>query len=135
MCRWFGLFALMLAAGCETLHNAGVPGLDGYVKDEAALAAPEYRERFQVDRDPAALTWLLTNRVHNGLTLMEVNEAFGEAGEEFSQTDSMKRNTDGYQSTDVGYRWGPDAKGRSVILFFREGHLVNFNPNEFAQTM
>ncbi len=136
MSRWYGLAAIVvgLAAGCETLHNAGVPGLEQFVKDESVLQAPIYREKFQVDRDPDAFAWLLRNRVRAGMTTMEVNEALGEAGEEFSQTDSIKRNTDGYQSTDTGYRWGPDAQGRSVILFFREGHLVNYNPSEFALT-
>lgn len=136
MSRWYGLAVIVvgLAAGCETLHNSGVPGLEQYVNDGVALAAPEYREKFQVDRDPEAFAWLLRNRVRAGMTTMEVNEALGEAGEEFSQTDSIKKNTDGYQSTDVGYRWGPDAQGRSVILFFRDGHLVNYNPSEFALT-
>jgi hypothetical protein len=120
-------------SGCETLHNAGVPGFDRYIKDEAALAAPEYREKFQVDRDAQAFTWLLRNRVRAGMSVMEVNEALGEAGEEFGHTDAIKKNTDGYQATDVGYRWGPDNNGRSVILFFREGHLVNYNPNEVTQ--
>ncbi len=124
-----------LLAGCETLHNAGVPGLEQYVKDEDAIAAPEYRERFQLDRDPVAFTWLLRHRVRSGMSVMEVNEALGEAGEEFSHSEAYKKHTDGYQSTDVGFRWGPDAKGRSVILFFREGNLVNFNPDEFGGTM
>lgn len=130
--RW--AMAIVLAgglAGCETLHNAGVPGLEQYVKDEAALAAPEYRERFQVDRDPAAFNWLLNHRVRTGMTLSEVSEALGDSGEEFSGSQDLKKGASEYQATDVAYRWGPDAQGRSVILFFRDGRLIQFNPNDF----
>ncbi len=118
--------------GCETLHHAGVPGLEQYVKDEAAIEAPKQRERFQLDRDPAAFSWLLAHRIQNGMSVSEVGEALGDSGEEFSSSQALKGNAKEYQTTDVGYRWGPDAQGRSVILFFRENHLVNFNPREFA---
>ncbi|MDP1796087.1 MAG: hypothetical protein Q8K78_01325 [Planctomycetaceae bacterium] len=128
-------FAILLAAsfvGCETLHQAGVPGLEQYVKDEDALAAPEYRESFQVDRDPTAFSWLLAHRVRNGMTVSEVSEALGDSGEEFSNSQALKKNANEYQATDIAYRWGPDAQGRSVILFFRDGHLIQFNPRDFG---
>ncbi len=120
-----------LLVGCETLHNAGIPGLEQYVKDEVAIAAPEYRERFQVERDPAAFNWLLRHRVRTGMSVGEVSEALGDAGEEFSNSQALKKNANEYQTTDIAYRWGPDSKGRSVILFFRDGKLIQFNPNDF----
>lgn len=120
-----------LLAGCETLHNAGVPGLEQYVKDEAAITAPKYREQFQVDRDPVAFNWLLRNRVRTGMTVGEVSEALGDSGEEFLNSQGLKKNANEYQTTDVAYRWGPDSQGRSVILFFRDGKLIQFNPNDF----
>ncbi|OYW21556.1 MAG: hypothetical protein B7Z55_05675 [Planctomycetales bacterium 12-60-4] len=91
------------------------------------------RQQFQIDRDPAALNWLLAHELDTGMSLAAVNEALGESGERVFDDEDLKRHANQYQQTDIGYKWGPDTKGRSVVLFFRDGKLVNFDPDEFRK--
>ena len=128
-----GLFVTILGSGCESLHNAGVPGLERYVKaDPVKLKkAQSQRDQFVENRDHKALYWLLSNTVQTGMRLGEVEQALGEPGE--FEPDTSRYNSDGvYQTTDTAYRWGPDNQGYSAILFFRDGYVVNFNPKDFA---
>jgi hypothetical protein len=130
--RW-GLVAggvVCLGIGCAQLDprvvNAVWPNRQGATDAETG----SHRSRFQIDRDPESLNWLLAREVHNGMSVA-VNEVLGESGEEVEHAGEMKRGGGQYQQTDVGYKWGPDTNGRSVVLFFREGKLVNFDPEEF----
>lgn len=90
----------------------------------------EQRQKFQTERDPAAFRWLLVHRVHNEMTVEEVANVLGEAGERRFDDAEFKTNGGFYQTTDIGYQWGPDRSGHSVVLFFREGKLINFDPME-----
>ncbi|WP_010587689.1 hypothetical protein [Schlesneria paludicola] len=123
--------ALLVCIGCETLHNAGVPGLDAYVKpDPARLEAQRvHRERFSAERNHESLYWLVANNVQNTMSLREVEAAIGEPGEYTTETGRMR--SEGVQSTDNAFTWGPDNEGYSVILFFRDGHLTNFDPSDY----
>ncbi len=116
--------------GCSVLHQAGVPGLEQYVKDPHAPHVAEQRENYQVHHDGDSLNWLLAHRVHTGQSVAEISGILGEEGERYWNDRELK-NGSAYLQTDEGYRWGPDSNGRSVILFFRDGKLVNFDPNEF----
>ena len=126
------ILAMIAAVGCEMLHNAGVPGLKPYIKVSPAEVKKEQtcRNDFQVHRDHKALYWLLANRIQTGMQLQEVEQVLGEPGER--ETDLSRLKSDGiYQTTDLVYKWGPDQTGHSVVLFFRDGHLVNFNRDSF----
>ena len=119
-------------AGCETLHNAGVPGLDQYVKKDPVQLAREqsFKDEFALHRDHKSFYWLLSHKVSNGMSLGDVEDAIGESGEPTSEFSTMK--SDGlYQATDTAYRWGPDNMGYSAIIFFRDSHVVNFNPKDY----
>ena len=121
-----------LCSGCETLHNAGVPGLESYVKPrpEDVAAVQHHRDEFLQNRNHQSLYFLLANHVSNGMLLKDVEAVLGEPGER--ETDTNRFKSDGlYQTTDVAYKWGPDHLGYSVILFFRDGHVVNFSPKDF----
>jgi hypothetical protein len=132
--KGFGLFAVLIfvAAGCETLQNAGVPGLERYVRRSPEEAAHERmcREKFLTERDHDALYWLLAHRIGNGMRVRQVEDVLGEPGEH--EPDTTRIQSDGlYHTTDLAYRWGPDRRGDSVMLFFRDGYLVNFNPDDY----
>jgi hypothetical protein len=119
-------------AGCETLHNAGVPGFEQYIKKspEEAAATEKHRSEFLQTRSHKALYWLMANCISNGMMLNEVEAVLGEPGER--ETDTNRFKSDGLtQSTDLAYKWGPDTLGHTVILFFRDGRLCNFNPKDF----
>ncbi len=127
-----GVIVMVSAPGCEMLHNAGFPGLKPYIKTNPAEVKKEQtcRDDFQLHRDHKALYWLLANRIQTGMQLHEVEQVLGEPGER--ETDMSRLKSDGvYQTTDLVYKWGPDQTGHSVVLFFRDGHLVNFNRDSF----
>ena len=129
-----GLMAATMIAGsgCEMLHNAGLPGMEPFLKSSAGELEEERsnREKFVQHRDHKALYWLLANRIENGMRLSDVEMALGEPGE--LETGMSQLKSDGlYQTTDLVYQWGPDRTGHSAVLFFRDGHVVNFNPKDF----
>lgn len=124
-----------MGSGCEklhVLHNSGVPGFDYRLQEtpEDTAAMQKHQEQFLRNRDHAALYWLLSNRISNGMILNEVEDVLGESGEREMEINRFK--SDGlFQSTDLAYKWGPDSLGYSVVLFFRDGRVVNFNPKDF----
>ena len=126
-----GTIALAVS-GCESLQKAGVPGMEGYVKPDPVALAREnsFRDAFVQSNDHEAFYWLLSNRVQSGMLKAEVEQALGQAGE--IETDPRYYKKETHQPTDAAYRWGPDSKGNTVVLFFRDGRLSNFNPRDFA---
>ena len=87
--------------GCQTLHNAGVPGMEPYLKEDPEKVKEErsHREDFIVHRDHESFYWLLKNKIANAMTVSEVAEVFGEDGE--FTTDYKRLKSDGLvQTTD-----------------------------------
>ena len=123
--------ALLVCIGCETLHNAGMPGLETYIKPDPAKLEEErsHREKFSANQDHESLYWLVANRVQNSMTLREVETVIGETGESIGDTGHLR--SEGIQTTDTAFMWGPDNQGHSVVLFFRDGHLTNFHPENY----
>jgi hypothetical protein len=121
---------LALSLGCAELPV--LPGLSRDVTSEQDTATHRYQ--FQTERDPAALTWLLVNCIQNGQSVAEVNRMLGETGEREYADRELKTTGDGhYLDSDIAYRWGPDANSRTIVLFFRDGKLVNFDPSELPR--
>ena len=129
---WFACLMMCLTVtGCERLHKARIPGLESFIDFGTHERQKEqYRRRYHSQRDHQAIRWLLANRVEQGMTLADVNRIFGEQGEREFDDQKFKIGST-YRATDIAYRWGPDATGRTVYLLFRDGQLVNFDPNEF----
>lgn len=101
-------------------------------EDQGSVSeADNHRQQFQIHRDPKALNWLMSHEIETGMSLASVNDILGESGERVFNDTSLKRNANQYQETDIGFKWGPDTNGRSIVLFFRDGKLVNFDPEEF----
>jgi len=99
-----------------------------------ALQLEQHRARFLESRDAADLRWLLREGVRSGMSRSEVAQVLGEAGQPVDRDFRFKRNGGHYQERDRLWKWGPDHQGQSVLLAFREGTLVNFDPEEFAAT-
>ena len=60
-----------------------------------------------------------------------VEKELGDEGE-FQESSKWLKATGGtFRTTDEAYKWGPDERGRSVYLIFRDDVLVNFNPEDF----
>ena len=127
---------LFACSGCDTLGllgKAGVPGFESYVKPDPEALAFERRKRedFVLNRSHKALFWLLSHRVESGMRLSEVEQILGEAGEDVSDQSYQKKSQGLHEQTDDAFKWGPDSEGKSVVLFFRDGNLANFNPKDY----
>lgn len=125
--------AILLCSACET-----VPEWDSKESmtsmrptGKKSNRAESYRTKFQTERDPKALDWILQNRLYSGMSRASVAKELGEEGE-FQETSKWLKATGGtFRTSDQAYRWGPDADGRSVYLIFRDDVLVNFDPKDF----
>jgi hypothetical protein len=117
--------------GCESVGKttpqvfAKAPADDG-----AKRTVESERRRYQADRDPAALRWLLAHGVHRQMTVKEISAVLGEDAVRVHDDTWLKRGS-AYREDDTVYRWGPDRNGRDIYLVFRDGRLINFDPKEF----
>ena len=117
--------------GCETVGKGSSQAFAKSTSDDAPKRTAESeRRRYQADRDPAALKWLLAHCIHRNMMVKEINNVVGEDGVRVRDDTWLKRGN-GYREDDTVYRWGPDRNGRDIYLIFRGGHLVNFDPAEF----
>ncbi len=64
----------------------------------------------------------------------EISQILGEDGERVHDDARFKRNGGHYRENDAIWKWGPDNKGQSLFLAFRDGKLVNFDPDQFSDT-
>ena len=118
--------------GCETIESTSIGRMLPFgKKSNLAPQASEHRQKFMNERDPDSFRWLLTHGIHNEMTVEQVAHVFGESGERRLDDREYKTNGGYYHMTDVGYQWGPDRKGHTVVLYFRDSKLINFDPAEF----
>lgn len=144
MCSGFAsprgvIAALMLAllwpaAGCGSLNGTGMASLDSVTREKKEVRSEEsQRRRFREERDPEAMRWLLGHRVAAGMEVADVNQVFGEEGVREFGDRWLKASNGLYHEGDVIYKWGPDSEGHTVYLAFRDGRLVNFDPEEYRK--
>lgn len=131
-CRWLIAAMLLAACGCGSLERPQFPGLGAPAGTNSAKEEEDYRTRYQTQRDPEALAWLLANRLQTGMSLQEVERVLGEDGVREANDLWIKTGGGHYRAGDVIYHWGPDNEGKRVYLGFREELLVNFDPREYA---
>ena len=126
------LFSIAVLSGCETLEQSSLARMLPFgKKTNLAPKEAEQRQKFMIERDPDAFRWLLSQRIHNEMSAEQVAHVLGESGERRLNDREYKTNGGFYQTTDVGYQWGPDRTGHTVVLYFRDGKLINFDPAEF----
>ena len=126
------LLPYVLVSGCGSMNTSHLAQALLYPMSQVQEQDIElYRERFQTDRDPDALNWLLANAIDAGMSLSEVEQVLAEEGQHVYDDRWVKTNGGYYRSGDLVYKWNPDSRGRSIYLVFREDKLVNFNPDEF----
>jgi hypothetical protein len=128
---WVTMLTVGSAVGCASSDPRWQEFFEPFAPQVSVAEINAQRTAFQTDRTPAALDWLLAHQLESGMSVAVVNQAIGETGEKVEQDLALKQHGGQYQATDVGYKWGPDTNGRSVVLFFRDGKLVHFDPTEF----
>ena len=128
------LFVTIGSQGCSSPERKSLADKLPFRKhqNDSPLEA-EFRQKFVAERDPAAFKWLLAHRIHNEMSVAEVASVLGEAGERRFDDREYKTNGGNYHTTDVGYQWGPDRTGHTVVLFFRDGKLIHFDPAELGE--
>jgi hypothetical protein len=113
--------------GIDSSKNFWSPASGPTHQDEA-----RNRTEYQTTHSRKALRWLIANKLDAGMSLEDVSHIIGQDGELEQNSGWLKRKHGAYRVDDKAYRFGPDDKGESVYLFFREGKLVNFDPKQFA---
>lgn len=125
------LLSSFAVPGCESFSESQLITTERFSRSaERRKEAEKYRTRYQTERDPDAMRWLLRHEVAAGMTLEEVNEAIGEEGAREYNDRHIKTSAGRFRQTDEVYRWGPDANGRSIYLVFRDDQLVWFDRND-----
>ena len=128
---WVGVLVAGLVGGCESVDLSEFKVETA--KERTAEGSEEARRRseFQETNSAEALRWLLGHRVEQGMSLDEANEILGAQGERVYQDQWLKQGNTRVWREDETYRWGPDDRGQVSYLFFREGHLVNFDQKDY----
>lgn len=127
--RW-ATCTLFVFAGC------GTAGFNGFLIDfgppakVSAREIEEHRVQFNQERDPKAFRWLLNHAIENGMTVREVEHALGDSGERVFDDVAVKSKHREFLHSDIAYKWGPDSDGNSVVLFFREGRLIQYQADK-----
>jgi hypothetical protein len=118
-------------SGCNATGNL-TPTMfaKGSTDDSAKKTADSERRRYQEDRDPKALKWLLVHCVHRQMAVKDINGVLGEDATRVHD-DTWVKKGNGFREDDTVYRWGPDKNGREIYLVFREGKLINFDPKDY----
>lgn len=131
--RWLPVLLMTgaLATGCESLPDGKLAELAFGSGNKSQELEEEHRQRYQKSRDAVERDWLLGHAVESGMTPTEITRILGQDGERVVDDGWIKNHGGNYQMDDEAWKWGPDRTGQSVILVFRAGKLVNFNPSEF----
>jgi hypothetical protein len=125
------LAAITAAGGCQSVAESSSRKWAKMGDQDAPVRTLQSeRGRYQADRDPAAMRWLLAHQIQSHMTVADINNVFGEDGTRVYD-DAWLKKGNGYRTDDVVFRWGPDKNGRNIYLVFREKRLINFDPKEY----
>lgn len=123
------LVVVFMLTGCETTTGVKLADWSGSALQEEK----EHRTKFRDEGDADSFRWLIVNQLRQGMQLGEVNQALGQDGE-FEPNGSRFKAKDGLsRRDDKVYRWGPDNKGTSIYLVFRDNRLTRFDPKDFDE--
>ncbi len=123
--------AVLAASGCGLFDQLEFEHLALPEPDTTHLEEDKYRERYQSTRDPNAIRWLLAHRIENGMDRSQVEAAIGQPGQRELNDHVFKKNNNAFRTGDKTYKYGPDNKGHSYYLIYRENKLVGFDPTVF----
>ncbi|MFN8856140.1 MAG: hypothetical protein ACK50P_11285 [Planctomycetaceae bacterium] len=119
-----------LPCGCE-LAGGGAHLIDQLAGRPVVSKEEQSRHRaaYVEHHNRSDLYWLLQNCVTTGMGVHEVAGIIGETPELETQSQWLKQAD--YRVDDKVYKFGPDNQGQSIYLLFREGRLINHNPEEY----
>jgi hypothetical protein len=125
-------FALALLAGCESPEwTRSLNDSFAHQDKPSAKTEEQHRQEFQETKSHESMRWLLAHCIHTGMSYNEVCRIMGEDGNLETQDRQLKSGGGNYRIDDEMYGFGPDSKGKTVYLAFRENRLINFDPEQF----
>ena len=126
------MFLSFLLSGCQSLGDMTHMIVYGDRQEDHAVLEEKHRKLYQTERSRDSLRWLLAHRVRQGMTHADIARVLGEDGVYEENARWLKSNSTIYREDDELFRFGPDDRGQSIYLPFREGKLVHFDPKQFA---
>jgi hypothetical protein len=129
VCAWVAILAIV---GCESaewtraLNDSFSPSNQPSAKVEEA-----HRQEYIATKSHESMYWLLGNCVEIGMSYKKVSHIMGEDGTPETGDRRILAGGGNYRVGDEIYSFGPDSKGKTVYLAFREDRLVNFERAEF----
>jgi len=120
----------LVSSGCELAGGSAnlieqLAGRPVVSKEEQARHRAAYVEHHK----RSDLYWLMQHCVTTGMGVHEVAGVIGETPELEPQSHWLKQGD--FRIDDKVYKFGPDNEGQSIYLVFREGRLINHNPEEY----
>lgn len=137
--RWLPCIVLLTTAACAGCEaRTWVRTLNDAFSMQDHRPGPreeeKHRREWRATKSRDSLYWLLENCVTSGMSYDDVCRVLGEEGAHEPRDNWVKTKSEFYQLGDDVYCFGPDNKGRSLYLVFREGALINFEPDDFRKT-
>lgn len=131
MFRRIELAGLLCAGICAWLAGCESPAWTHKLSESFGSTAGEaenHRREYASNRSRKSLEWLLAHELQPGMPYREVCTALGEEGERELSDRALKKSP--LRVDDETYGW-PDNQGHILYLFFREGRLIHFNPEDY----
>ncbi|HEY2253866.1 MAG TPA: hypothetical protein VGH74_22480 [Planctomycetaceae bacterium] len=130
VCGWIAAIAM---AGCESpewtrsLNDSFFAATD----HPSAKTEESHRQEYVATHSHESMRWLLSNCVEMGMSYKKVCHIMGEEGTPVAGDNRVLSGGGNYRLGDEVYAFGPDTKGKTVYLAFREDRLVNYDRSEF----
>lgn len=126
------LFVAGAVAGCESPSwTRSINESFGANEKSGPRTEEQNRQEYADTHSRESLNWLLSHCIKPGNSYKQVCQTLGEEGTREPNDRLRKAQGNTYRIDDEVYAFGPDSKGRTLYLAFREDRLVNFDPEEF----
>lgn len=127
------LLALAVSAGCESPDwtRSLNDSFAQHHERPSAKSEEAHRREYQATKSHESMRWLLAHCIHTGMSYNQVCQVMGEDGNLETQDRQLKSGGGNYRIDDEMYGFGPDDKGKTVYLAFRENRLINFDAEQF----
>ena len=129
VCAWVAFLAI---AGCESPEWTRSLNDSFAASDQPNSKIEEaHRQEYISSHSHESMYWLLGHCVDMGMSYKKVCHIMGEDGTPETGDRRILAGGGNYRVGDEIYSFGPDSKGKTVYLAFREDRLVNYDRAEF----
>ena len=131
-CSVYVWVAVLTFAGCESPEwTRSLNDSFAAVEQPGSKTVEQHRQKYVATHDHESMRWLLSHCVEMGMSYRKVSHIMGEDGTLETGDRQLLSGGGNYRVGDEMYAFGPDSKGKTVYLAFREDRLVNYERSEF----